>query len=185
MSSNRNSKMSLHYVLNAPVPQITEYERTIVMRSGKRHTMTTISLINFYVHFVFPALVTAVVPYALPMGFDLPQYLQTIVQSLIRQGMYALPLINIDPLSEHPDRGKPLEDEQATYFWSLVELATLLLGRKMRQGDFKAVTDAMHRRFEGGVDYLRRGYNNFDSFAKNADKKSKYNLLLLSILGHT
>ena len=69
--------------------------------------------------------------------------------------------------------------EHVKYLDELMELAMLQLNRPLRISDFKAITEALHRRFrlDGGI--VERGYNTVHS---HATRKPSYNRLVQRVL---
>ncbi|KAE9369696.1 hypothetical protein N431DRAFT_469583 [Stipitochalara longipes BDJ] len=91
--------------------------------------------------------------------FDLPQHQ--------RAGVKATPPRRFNPPIKKQADGKKTRAAWATehtiYLFDLMEKAMSLLSRPLEHGDFRAITEALHRRFRGtssgGVRYFERGWN--------------------------
>ncbi len=71
------------------------------------------------------------------------------------------------------------KDEHVAYLHELMELAMLQLNRQLYVSDFKAITEALHRRFRVNGGIPERGYNTVHSFAT---RKPAYNELVQRVL---
>ena len=103
----------------------------------------------------------------LEYGFDLPQ--------TARAGMsFHLPLIHnycFDANGQNQLLSGPRipwEDVHKIYAWELVQFAMLSVNREIRRSEFKVITEALHRRFQGttnakGEMYPFRGFNTVHS----------------------
>ena len=78
----------------------------------------------------------------------------------------------------------PWEDSHKIYAWELVQFAMLSVNRELRRSEFKVITEALHRRFQGtknakGELYPFRGYNTVHSMVV---KHPAYRAFVQSVL---
>ena len=73
--------------------------------------------------------------------------------------------------------------EHTKYLYELMELAMLTLNRPLKPQDFPAITEALHRKFQGTINvnipYLERGYHTIHSYAT---RKQPYDELVRRVL---
>lgn len=75
------------------------------------------------------------------------------------------------------------QHEHVEYIHELMELAMLVLNRPLELRDFPAITEALHRKFQGtsirSIPYPLRGYHTIHSYAT---RKQRYDTLLRHVL---
>ena len=104
----------------------------------------------------------------LPFGFDIVPDARLGVQ-------YIEPVLNAPPAPAgvKKTRATWLPQHNAHLFY-LLETAVRFLNRKLKQSDYKAVTEALHRQFRGTMNgpaaYTERGYNSVHSYVVKTRK---------------
>ncbi|KAH9209000.1 hypothetical protein DL95DRAFT_467218 [Leptodontidium sp. 2 PMI_412] len=118
-----------------------------------------------------PARATVTTNQTLPYGFDLTPAVRAVTrfQPPLSHNyfMNAAGQQQLHTRYTRPSR-MPWEDNHKVYVWELVLLATLQLNRPVERRDFVAITEALHRQFDGttnaaGVQYPLRGFNTVHS----------------------
>lgn len=123
----------------------------------------------------FPPVAANVTVAALPFLFDLPAAQQAnIAYQMPPRANHGYSGAALVPgQRRQPSRMAP---EQANYLFDLMELAMRQLGRKLETRDFPALTEALHRQFQGqigstGQMYTMRGHNTVHTFGTKNNQR--------------
>jgi hypothetical protein len=116
--------------------------------------------------------------------FDLPVNMRAGLQFRVpARSNYDVAQQNGQPRPQGIQRRSTWDPLHIDYLNELMELAMLTLNRRLEGRDFRAITEALHRRFRGtrigNVQYPERGYNTIHSYVM---KKPEYNTLLSRVL---
>ena len=98
----------------------------------------------------------------LPYGFDIVPQARAGIQHIE-------PFFNTPPAPAGVKKCRAnWQPEHTAHLFYLLETAMRTLNRKLKHGDFKAITEALHRQFRGtmfgNVAYTERGYNAVHSY---------------------
>ncbi len=128
-------------------------------------------------HFTMPRLATKPSKAALEPFFDLPESYRHGLQYTIppRENMYPP---QVATSSKPPKHRMTLVQDKC--FFALVEAAVRILGRRLKSGDFKAITEAFHRYCPPADGAVYRGYNTLHSTATK--RNARYEELVKHLL---